>query len=223
MAIMKHDAIGERFYETGVSKGALYLENKGKYPNGVPFNGLTAAKESPSGGEAKDKFADNIRYLSFVSAEKFEGTIEALYSPTEFDQCDGSAELLPGVKIGQQPRKAFGFAFISILGNDTEYNKYSEVLHLWYGCKAAPSERPYNSVSDSPEPASMSWKVSSIPVAVPGYEPTSAARIDRKTVTEEKWKKLMDAVYGTENTEPYLPLPEELITLLGAEALHTES
>ena len=215
MAIMQHDTIGNRLYETGVRKGALYLENNGAYPSGVPFNGLTSAKESPSGAEAQDKYADDIKYLSLMSAEKFEGTIEGFYSPKEFDQCDGTAELVPGVKLGQQPRKSFGFAFLSILGNDTQANEYSEVLHLWYGCKASPTERSYSSVSDSPEPATMSWKVSSTPVMVPGsHKPTSSITIEKLAVGESKWAKLMEAVYGTDSTDPYLPTPTQLVELL---------
>lgn len=215
MAKLIFDKVGERFYETGVSEGVLFPQGPdGTYPKGVAWNGLTAANESPTGAEANDSYADNIKYLSIMGAENFEGTIEAFYSPKEFDACDGRAEIAKGVSAHQQIRKPFGFAFKSIIGNDTKTNEYGVKLHLWYGCKASPSERSYATVNDSPEPANPSWSVTSTPVSVPGYKPTSVITIDSTTCDPEKWKAINEAIYGTESTESYLPLPEKILQMI---------
>ena len=153
MAKLVFDELGKRFYETGVSNAVLFVQaDDGSYPRGVAWNGITAANESPSGAESNDQYADNIKYLSLTGAEKFEGTIEAFSSPKEFDECDGMATIAKGVTAHQQNRKSFGFAFKSIIGNDVKGNEYGYKLHLWYGCKAAPSERSHATVNDSPEP-----------------------------------------------------------------------
>lgn len=217
MAKLKFDEIGKHLYETGVSEAVLFVQDEtGAYPKGVAWNGVKAANESPSGAEANDHYADNIKYLSLTSAENFEGTIEAFYSPKEFDECDGMAEIVKGVTAHQQNRKSFGFAFKSIIGNDVKQNAYGQKLHLWYGCKAAPSERSHASIGDSIEPANPSWSISSTPVNVPGYKPTSVITIDSTVVTTEKWKAINDAIYGTENTEPYLPDPSKVIELMNS-------
>ena len=217
MAKLIFDEVGKRFYETGVSKGVLFVQDElGAYPQGVAWNGLTAVNESPSGAEANDQFADNMKYLSLTGAENFEGTIEAFYSPSEFDVCDGMIEVAAGVNAHQQNRKAFGFAYQSIIGNDIKQNDYGTKLHLWYGCKAAPTERANATVNDSPEPANPSWSITSTPVDVPGHRPTSVLTIDSTKATPAKWKALLDIIYGTELTEPYLPTPAQVIELMKA-------
>ena len=215
MAKLIFDEVGKRFYETGVSKGVLFVQNEaGLYPKGVAWNGLTAVNESPTGAEANDQYADNMKYLSLTGAENFEGTIEAFFSPAEFDACDGMAEIAAGVNAHQQNRKAFGFAYQSIIGNDIKQNDYGTKLHLWYGCKAAPTERANSTVNDSPEPANPSWSITSTPVDVPGNRPTSVLTIDSTKATPAKWKAIIDAIYGTDTTEPYLPTPAQVITLM---------
>lgn len=215
MAKLIFDEVGKRFYETGVSKGVLFVQDEtGAYPLGVAWNGLTAVNESPSGAEANDQFADNMKYLSLTGAENFEGTIEAFYSPSEFDVCDGMIEVAAGVNAHQQNRKAFGFAYQSIIGNDIKQNDYGTKLHLWYGCKAAPTERANATVNDSPEPANPSWSITSTPVDVPGHRPTSVLTIDSTKAAPAKWKALMDIIYGTDSTTPYLPTPSQVIQLM---------
>ena len=215
MAKLIFDEVGTRFYETGVSKGVLFVQDDtGAYPKGVAWNGITAANESPTGAEANDQYADNMKYLSLTSAENFEGTIEAFYSPAEFDVCDGMAEIAKGVNALQQNRKSFGFAYQSIIGNDIKQNDYGTKLHLWYGCKAAPTERAHSTVNDSPEPANPSWSITSTPVDVPGYRPTSVLTIDSTKATPAKWKAIIDAIYGTDTSVPYLPTPAQVIQLM---------
>ena len=215
MAKLIFDEVGKRFYETGVSKGVLFVQDEaGAYPKGVAWNGLTAVNESPSGAEANDQFADNMKYLSLTGAESFEGTIEAFYSPSEFDVCDGMIEVAAGVNAHQQNRKAFGFAYQSIIGNDIKQNDFGTKLHLWYGCKAAPTERANATVNDSPEPANPSWSITSTPVDVPGHRPTSILTIDSTKATPAKWQALLDIIYGTELTVPYLPTPAQVIELM---------
>ena len=217
MAKLIFDEVGKRFYETGVSKAVLFVQDEtGAYPKGVAWNGITAANESPTGAEANDQYADNMKYLSLTGAENFEGTIEAFYSPPEFDACDGMIEIAAGVNAHQQNRKAFGFAYQSIIGNDIKQNDYGTKLHLWYGCKAAPTERANATVNDSPEPANPSWSITSTPVDVPGHRPTSVLTIDSTKATPAKWKALLDIIYGTELTEPYLPTPAQVIQLMKA-------
>lgn len=215
MAKLVFDELGKRFYETGVSNAVLYPQaDDGTYPRGVAWNGITAANESPSGAESNDQYADNIVYLSLTGAEKFEGTIEAFSSPAEFDECDGMKELSRGLTVSQQTRKPFGFAYKSILGNDIKGNDYGYKLHIWYGCKAAPSERSHSTVNDSPEPQNPSWSISSTPVAVPGAKPSSVLTFNSTTTPAEKLKKIEDILYGTEAADARLPLPSEIIELL---------
>ena len=215
MAKLVFDELGKRFYETGVSNAVLFPQaDDGTYPKGVAWNGITAANESPSGAESNDQYADNIVYLSLTGAEKFEGTIEAFSSPAEFDECDGMKEISKGLTVSQQTRKPFGFAYKSILGNDTKGNDYGYKLHLWYGCKAAPSERSHSTVNDSPEPQNPSWSISSTPVAVPGAKPSSVLTFNSTTTPADKLKKIEDILYGTEAADARLPLPTELLDLL---------
>ena len=215
MAKLVFDELGKRFYETGVSNAVLFPQaDDGTYPKGVAWNGITAANESPSGAESNDQYADNMVYLSLTGAEKFEGTIEAFSSPAEFDECDGMKEISKGLTVSQQTRKPFGFAYKSILGNDTKGNDYGYKLHIWYGCKAAPSERSHSTVNDSPEPQNPSWSISSTPVAVPGAKPSSVLTFNSTTTPAEKLKKIEDILYGTEAADARLPLPAELLELL---------
>lgn len=208
------DKSGERFYETGVKNGVLYVQNAGAYPKGVAWNGLTAVTESPSGAEATPLYADDIKYLELTSEEEFGGTIEAYTYPDEFAECDGSAELATGVKIGQQKRKAFGLVYKTTLGNDEEGNDHGYKLHLVYGCKAAPSEKAYATINDSPEAITFSWEFTTTPVAVTGHKPTAHIEIDSTKADPTCLAALEAKLFGTETDEPQLPLPDEVKTLM---------
>jgi hypothetical protein len=210
------DKVGERFLETGVDHAVLYpQDSKGAYPKGYAWNGITGITESPSGAEANDIYADNIKYASLRSAETYGATIEAYTSPDEFAACDGSAEIATGVVIGQQNRNPFGLSFRTKVENDTaseEDDAYK--LHLIYNATASPSERAYATVNDSPEAITFSWEISTTPVDVTGFKPTASVTIDSSKVDKDKLTKLEEILYGTEEAEPRLPLPDELITLL---------
>ena len=210
MAVLTWDQTGEKLYETGVQKGVLYPMDGAVYGKGVAWNGLTAVNETPSGAESTKLYADDIKYLDIRSAEEFGATIEAYASPEEFDACDGTAELAGGVNIGQQNRKGFGFCYRSTIGNDTEYNNYGYKLHIIYGLTASPSERSYSTVNDSPEAATLSWEVSSTPVNVAGFKPTSIVTINSKKINAEALKEIEDALYGTVSEEPKILLPDEI-------------
>lgn len=208
------DKIGEHFYETGVDHGVLYVSSGASYATGVAWNGLTAVNESPSGAESSAQWADNIKYLNLVSAEEFGATIEAFYSPVEFDVCDGTVEAAPGMMIGQQSRKTFGFVYRTKLGNDQTGQDYGYKLHLIYNCTAAPSERSYATVNDSPEAATLSWEVTTTAVDVPGYKPTASITIDSTRAVPSNLRKLENILFGTETTEPRLPLPAEVLSIM---------
>jgi hypothetical protein len=213
MSVLVWDAATQRFYETGVDHGVLYPAVAGLYPLGVAWNGLTTVTESPSGAESTKTYADNILYANLLSKEFWGGTIEAYTYPAEFEPCDGQVAPEPGVSIGQQPRQSFGFAYRTIKGNDTEGNGYAEKLHLVYGCLAAPSEKANTTVNDSPAMVNFSWAVSSTPVVVDGYDPTSTITIDSSTVDADSYQALKDLLYGTEGTDPTLPMPNEVLAL----------
>ena len=209
------DQTGERLYETGVDHGVLYpVQEDGTYSLGVAWNGLTGITESPSGAEATPLFADNIKYLNLVSAEDFGCTIEAFTYPDEFAECDGSAAIATGVNIGQQARKTFGLCYRTIVGNDVDSNGYGYKLHLIYGCLAAPSEKSYATVNDSPEAITFSWEDKSTPVNVTGHKPTACLTIDSTKVEEAKMKSIEDALYGTESAQPTLLLPDEIVAII---------
>ena len=213
------DQTGERFYETGVNQGVLYPQGaNGTYPKGVAWNGLTAVTESPSGAEATPLYADNIKYLNLISAEEFGATIEAYTYPDEFAQCDGSAEIANGVMIGQQSRKTFGLSYKTTLGNDVEGNDHGYKLHIIYGALAAPSEKGYATINDSPEAITFSWEVTTTPVSVTGFKPTASIVIDSTKVNASKLAALEDILYGADQTEARLPLPDEVATLMGGGA-----
>ena len=211
------DQTGERLYETGVKQGVLYIPTSGVYSKGVAWNGLTAVTESPSGAEATALYADDIKYLNLMSAEEFACTIEAYTYPNEFAECDGSASLAMGVNIGQQPRKTFGLCYRTTVGNDTDSNAHGYKLHMVYGCLAAPSEKAYATINDSPEPITFSWEVSTTPVNVTGHKPTALLTIDSTKADPAKLAALEKILYGDTDTEPRLPLPDEIATMMASD------
>lgn len=210
------DKAGEHFYETGVDHGVLYPTKAGVYQSGVAWNGLTSVSESPSGAESTAQYADNIKYLNLISAEEFGATIEAFTYPDEFSVCDGSAEPVKGVMIGQQVRRPFGLCYRTLIGNDLAGTDYGYKLHLIYGATASPSERAYATVNDSPEAITFSWEVATTPVEVPGYKPTASLTVDSTKVSPTNMAKLEDILYGTADAEPRLPMPQEVIDLIGS-------
>lgn len=219
MSKMVWDQTGSRYYETGIKNGALYLQDSsGAYTTGVPWNGLTAVTESPSGAEATALYADDIKYLNLMSNEDFGGTIEAYTYPDEFAACDGSANLADGVTIGQQKRSTFGLCYRTTLGNDVDGNDHGYKLHLVYGALAAPSERAYATINDSPEAITFSWEFSTTPVNVTGHKPTAHLEIDSKKADPAKLAALEAILYGGDDVEPRLPLPDEIKTLMTAAA-----
>ena len=211
------DQTNERLYETGVKMGVLYPQaTGGTYPKGVAWNGLTAVTESPSGAEATALYADDIKYLNLMSAEEFAATVEAYMYPDEFAECDGSAELAKGVAIGQQKRKAFGLCYRTVLGNDVDGNDFGYKLHIIYGAMAAPSEKAYATVNDSPEAITFSWELSTTPVSVDGFKPTASITIDSTKADKVKLEALEKILYGSEEADARLPLPNEIATLMAA-------
>lgn len=209
------DAIGEHTFETGVRNGVLYLKGvEGTYDTGVAWNGLTSVSESPEGAEATDLYADDIKYLTLMSAENFKATIEAYTYPVEFEECDGSATIANGVVIGQQSRKPFGLCYRTAIGNDTDGNEHGYKLHIVYGCQASPSEKQYSTINDSPEAITFSWEVNTTPVNVTGKKPTATLIIDSTKADKAKLTALEAILYGSESTEPRLPLPDEIATLM---------
>lgn len=219
MAKIVWDQTGERFYETGVKKGVLYPQaTGGTYPTGVAWNGITAVTESPSGAEATPLYADDTKYLNLMSVEELGATIEAYTYPEEFGICDGTAAIADGVTIGQQPRKTFGLSYVTTIGNDTDGNKHGYKIHIIYGALASPSEKAYATINDSPEAITFSWEVTTTPVSVEGFEPTASVVIDSTKVSKEGLAALEAALYGTESEEAHLPLPNEIVTLVGTGA-----
>ena len=215
MSKLVWDKTGERLYETGVKQGVLYPQAAGgTYPKGVAWNGLTNITESPSGAEATALYADDIKYLNLVSAEEFGGTIEAYTYPDEFAECDGSAALTDGVFIGQQDRKTFGLCYRTTLGNDVDSNGHGYKLHLIYGALAAPSEKAYATINDSPEAITFSWEFKTTPVNVAGHKPTASLTLDSTKVSETKMVALEKVLYGDGDTEARLPLPDEVVQIL---------
>lgn len=215
MARLIWDEVGQRFFETGVKNGVLYVQdNDGSYKNGVVWNGLTAVTESPSGAEETPLYADDVKYLTLRSAEEFGATVEAYTYPEEFEQCDGSASIANGVTIGQQARRAFGLCYRTSVGNDIQGQNYSYKLHLIYGCTVAPSEKSYSTINDNPEAITFSWELSTVPVPVDGFSPTASLVIDASKVDEGKMQLLEDALFGDEQNEAKLLLPNEIMEML---------
>lgn len=217
MAELVWDQEGKRTYETGVSKAVLFpMGDNGEYSDGVAWSGITGITESPSGAEATALYADNIKYLNLVSAEELGATIEAYTYPDEFAECDGSASLVDGVTIGQQDRKTFALCYSTIIGNDTKSNGYGEKIHILYGCLAAPSEKSFATVNDSPEAITFSWEVKTTPVNVAGHKPTALITIDTTKVDPEKLAAFKEYIYGSTSGTSKCPLPDKVAELLGA-------
>lgn len=221
MAKLAWDATGERFFETGVDRGVLYIPTAGVYDTGFAWNGLTAVTESPSGAEASPQYADNIKYLNLISAEEFGCTIEAFTYPPEFGECDGTASPSEGVVLGQQPRKQFGFSWRTKLGNDVDGDEHGYKIHIVYGALAAPTEKAYATVNDSPEAATFSWEVTTTPVQVTGYKPTALIVLDSTLLSPTDLAAIEEVLYGTDGapgSSPSLPLPDDLLDLIGGGA-----
>lgn len=211
------DDAGNRLYETGVKNVVLYpMGSNGAYTKGVAWNGVTAITESPSGAEAEPLYADDIKYLELRSVEEFGASIEAYTYPDEFAACDGSASLIEGVKIGQQPRKAFGLCYRTTVGNDTEGEEHGYKLHIIYGAKAAPSEKAFNTINDSPEAVTFSWEVTTTPVSVTGHKPTSYLELDSTKLTQAQMAAVEKLLYGEDSVEATLPLPDAILATIQA-------
>lgn len=217
MAKLIWDKVGERLYETGVDKVVLYVQAKnGTYGNGVAWNGVTGVTESPSGAESTAIYADNAKYLNLISAEELGATIEAYMSPEEFDVCDGVTEIADGITLGQQARQKFGLTFRTKIGNDTEDADHGYKIHILYNCTASPSEKGYATVNESPEAMTLSWSVSTNPIDVDGHRPTSLVVIDSTKVKPAVLKAIEDKLYGTDDEEPTLLTPAEIVALVNA-------
>ena len=216
MAKLKWDQAGERLYETGTAKGVLFVQdNTGAYEPGVAWNGLVSVKKSPDGAEETPLYADNMKYLSLMSAENLKGSIDAFTYPDEFEACDGSAAIHPGVYVGQQTRVPFGLVYSTIVGNDTQGNSFGEKMHFIYNAKVSPSERAYETVNEDPTALTFSWEYSTTPVDLSaiGLEPSAGITVSKSEVGEAKFKELQDLVYGTEAEESKMPTIEEIIAL----------
>lgn len=214
MSKLVWDQTEERLYETGVDRGVVYPQVAGAYPKGAAWNGLTSVTLSPSGAEPSPLYANNHKYLTLMSVEELGGTIEAYTYPDEFAECNGEASLTTGVTLGQQKRKPFGFCFRNLIGNDTEQTAHGYKIHLVYGALAAPSEESNTTVNDSPEAKTMSWEFSTTPVEVAGFEPTASITIDSTKVDADKLAALELILYGSEDAEARLPLPDEVATIM---------
>lgn len=218
---LQWDQTGEKLYETGADRAVVYPFNtdNNTYGAGVAWNGLTKVTESPEGAEATDLYADNVKYVTLRSAEKYKSTIEAYTYPDEVATLDGTAEIATGVRIGQQNRGMFGFSYRSLIGNDTEQTDHGYRIHLVYGCTIAPSSKDRSTVNDSPEAVTFSWEVDTTPVNVTGFKPTAHLEIDTTKVTSEDLAAFEDLLYGTENTDASFPLPDEVAGMFGGEAV----
>jgi hypothetical protein len=207
------DQVGERTFETGVDRGVLYIPNEaGVYAAGFSWNGLVTVTESPSGAEGNPQYADNIKYLNLISAEEFGATIEAFTYPDEFGQCDGTATPEPGVQVGQQGRSVFGLAYRTRVGNDIEGIDHGYKLHLIYGAQAAPSEKAYGTINDSPEAITFSWEVTTVPAPVTDLSPTACIVVDSTVVEATALEDLEDALYGA-TAAAMLPTPDAVIAM----------
>ena len=218
MAKLVWNEAGKRLYETGVDRGVLYVSNgSGGYKKGVVWNGLVSVNESPSGAEATPLYAGNVKYVELMSNEEFGASIEAYTYPEEFEQCDGSAELADGITIGQQPRKSFGLCYRTKIGNDTAGDEHGYKIHLIYGAKAAPTEKSYTTINDSPEAITFSWEITTTPIEVTGHKPTATLTIDSTKVQPDKLEAIEKKLYGDTATEATLPTPAEILALIAEE------
>lgn len=218
MTVLSWDGTGERLYETGVDRGVLYIPNNGIYDTGYAWNGLTAVTESPSGAEPTALYADNIKYLTLMSAEDYGITIEAYTSPVQFALCDGTAQVSAGVFVGQQPRKAFGFSWRTRIGNDVSASDFGYKLHLVWGAMASPSEKAFETINDTPDAITLSWEVSTTPVAATGFKPVASMTIDSTKVLPAALSQLENALYGTSGSSPRLPSPDEVVAIFTGSA-----
>lgn len=215
MTAIEWDKAGEKKFESGVDHGVLWvMGSNGQYGKGVPWNGLTQVSEAPEGAEANPQYADNIKYLNLVSAEDFKATIEAFTYPEEFEACDGAAEIADGVTVGQQARATFAFSYRTKVGDDLKGQDAGEKIHIVYGCLAAPSQKDYGTINDSPEAITFSWEISTTPVNVKGKKPTASVIIDSTKLTPENFKKITDKLYGSTSGESTLLLPDEIVALV---------
>lgn len=215
MAKLVWDEVGSRFFETGVKNGVLFVQNdEGGYNKGVVWNGLTAVTESPSGAEETPLYADDIKYVVFYSNEEFGATVEAYTYPEEFEQCDGSASLGKGISVGQQARRSFGLVYKTAVGNDIQGQDFGYKIHIIYGCKAAPSEKAFATVNDSPEAVTFSWEISTVPVNVEGLKPTATVVIDSTKCDPEHLAAIEAKLFGTDDEESTLLLPDEIKALM---------
>ena len=218
MAKLVWNEAGKRLYETGVDRGVLYVsDGNGGYKKGVVWNGLVSVNESPSGAEATPLYAGNVKYVELMSNEEFGASIEAYTYPEEFEQCDGSAELADGITIGQQPRKSFGLCYRTKIGNDTAGDEHGYKIHLIYGAKAAPTEKSYTTINDSPEAITFSWEITTTPIEVAGHKPTATLTIDSTKVTPTALTAIETKLYGDTSGEPTLPTPAEILALIEEE------
>ena len=218
MAKLVWNEAGKRLYETGVDRGVLYVsDGNGRYQKGVVWNGLVSVNESPSGAEATPLYAGNVKYVELMSNEEFGASIEAYTYPEEFEQCDGSAELADGITIGQQPRKSFGLCYRTKIGNDTAGDEHGYKIHLIYGAKAAPTEKSYTTINDSPEAITFSWEITTTPIEVAGHKPTATLTIDSTKVSPTTLAAIENKLYGDTATEATLPTPAEILALIDEE------
>lgn len=217
MSKLVWDAIGERTYENGVDHGVLYPQVEGTFPKGVAWSGLITVSENPSGAEDNPQYADNMKYLNLKSAEDFGLTIECFTAPDEWAECDGSAELVPGVKLGQQKRNTFGLSYRTKIGNDTDGGDHGYKIHLVYNCSASPSERSYSTVNDSPEAITFSYEISTTGIVMEGFNPVSSIEIDSTKINKDALAALEKVLYGDDEKEARLPLPSELAGILNVE------
>lgn len=215
MAKLVWNEAGKRLYETGVDRGVLYVsDGNGRYQKGVVWNGLVSVNESPSGAEATPLYAGNVKYVELMSNEEFGASIEAYTYPEEFEQCDGSAELADGITIGQQPRKSFGLCYRTKIGNDTAGDEHGYKIHLIYGAKAAPTEKSYTTINDSPEAITFSWEITTTPIEVAGHKPTATLTIDSTKVSPTTLAAIENKLYGDTTGEATLPTPAEILALI---------
>lgn len=219
MTKIQWDLTGEHRYETGVDHAVLYPYESNAYDDGVPWNGVTSVTQSPSGAEATKLWADNIKYVELRSVEEFGGTIECYTYPDEFGECNGETKVIAGMRVGQQPRKPFGLCYRTLIGNDTELDEHGYTLHIVYGATCSPSQKQYSTKNDSPEAGNFSFEFTTTPVAFSGFKPTSYIEIDSTDFATEAEKAKLTALenilYGTEQNNARLPLPDEVASTLG--------
>ena len=215
MSKIEWNTAGNRLFETGVDRGVFYPQVGGKYEGGEAWDGLISITESPEGAEPTKLYASNGVHAVLLSNEEYKSTIEAYMYPKGFSECNGEATLVKGAKIGQQTRKSFGFCYRTLIGNDQEGTNAGYKIHMVYGAVAAPSERAHNSVNDSPEAETMSWEITTTPVEVPNYKPTATFELDSTELDAEKLAAIEAILYGSEEAEARMPLPAEMLTLLG--------